>query len=330
MLRLRKWPTSITRKVLSIWAGGELHTCPSRYQSRVMNQNIPIVITADSGPTKTTPSTIPMDYEKFWADNAGITPKYLIHVDKGYIVWLDDAGDVEWQTTEAQDAEIDDKVPISEQNLVLNRAAYVNSIPVEHLTDAQRKNLRVMIGEGYARLLTLDAGAGLEMMQHAEDYVKARNAEIARGWQVIAVVGPAIVAGIALGLLWYKRDVGVAAFGHLGFLLCAGFCAGAIGAAFSVLSRTAAFALDPSAGMKLHLIEGFSRALAGSIGAVIAQLAVELSIILGIFEKGTPSLFFVALIAGGSERLVPNLVRGVENDGSSPKVKALKESGPPE
>ena len=258
--------------------------------------------------------TIPIDYLEFWERHAGIKPKYVIHIDKGYIVWIDDEGEVDWQTTEALDAEIDASIPVELQNSVHNLAAYVITLPVEHLNADQRRNSRIMIGSGFARLFTMDAKCAMEMMQHAEAFVKARNAEIARGWQVVSVVVPALLAATTLLVLWYNRESGVKIVGPLGFSLCLGFCGGSIGAAFSVLSRSSVISLDPSAGMKLHFVEGFSRSLAGSIGAVIAQLAVKLSILLGLLDKGTSALFFVALVAGVSERLVPALIKNVEND----------------
>lgn len=263
--------------------------------------------------------TIPIDYLEFWENHAGIKPKYVIHIDKGYIVWIDDEGDVDWQTTEALDAEIDATIPVEQQNAVHNHAAYVNTLPVEHLTEDQRRNFRIMIGSGFARLFTMDAKCAMEMMQHAEIFVKSRNAEIARGWQVVSVVVPALLAAAIFLVLWCFRESGIKILGQLGFTLCLGFCGGSIGAAFSVLSRSSVISLDPSAGKMLHFVEGVSRSLAGSVGAVIAQLAVKLSILLGLLDKGTAALFFVALIAGVSERLVPALIRNIENDAETTK-----------
>jgi hypothetical protein len=85
-----------------------------------------------------------------------------------------------------------------------------------------------------------------------------------------------------------------------------------------VLTRLGTNSLDPSAGERLHSLEGGARVVAGAIGAVFAQLAVQLSLILGVLKGfGLPALMFVALVAGASERLVPTIIKKTEDDAAS-------------
>lgn len=260
-----------------------------------------------------------IDYYAMWAP---LPIKVLIMADKGYVVFLDENDELDWQTHEWLDGKFDETEELAKAyNEVLNRGAELNSLPVEHLSLEQRKNFRIMIGEGFARLFDLDPKCALEIMDIAGRYAEARNQEIARGWQLRAT---GLVAGIfsAVGFLgWLARDYLRTWLGQTAFILSIGACAGALGALFSILARIGTIPLDPSAGKSLHQLEGAARVVAGAVGALIAQLAVHLSLIFGVFKSsGNAALIFVALIAGASERLVPTIIKRSEEE-ASPKKK---------
>jgi hypothetical protein len=243
--------------------------------------------------------------------------KRIIMADYDYVIFLGEDGHLDWQTMPSLDKKIDN-LKDSVCSKVFNRAAEINTIPVEHLTSAQRENLRIMIGEGIARLFALDGESGLQMLDTAGKYATARNQEIARGWQLTATSASAAVFFVLgcfawLGRAWLRRKIG-----DLAFMLLIGACAGAVGALFSILTRLGTIPLDPSAGESLHKLEGRARILTGAIGAVIAELAVYLSLILGVLKTfGNPALLFIALIAGTSERLVPTIIKRTETQAES-------------
>ena len=151
-----------------------------------------------------------------------------------------------------------------------------------------------------------------------QENTRRRNQEIARGWQLTATGASAVVFFVLgcfawLGRAWLRQKIG-----DLPFMLLIGACSGAVGALFSILTRLGAIPLDPSAGKSLHKLEGRARILAGAIGAVIAELAVYLSLVLGVLKNfGNPALLFIALIAGTSERLVPTIIKRTETQAES-------------
>ena len=251
------------------------------------------------------------DYEKHWA---GLPIAWFIRGGEDYVVFLDSENDLDWQTTKELDKLIDEKCG-SLANQVFNFGAELNAVPVEHLTQVQRKNFRVMVGEGFARLFRLDAQNALQMLEKAQKYVLSRNEEVARKWQLQATGITAALFTIAFLVIWTLRKDAIAFLGQTGSNLVLGVCLGAVGALFSILVRMGDSHLDPSAGPSLHWMEGAARVLAGAVGAGVCQLAVHLSLILGVLKDGgLPAMLFVGLIAGASERLVPALIKRVEND----------------
>jgi hypothetical protein len=269
-------------------------------------------ITAPTPRTKPKPEVV--DYKELWKP---LPIGQIIMADYDYIVFLATNDLLDWQTMPSIDAEIA-KLPKTEVSAVHNRATEVFAMPKEHLTADQKLNIRKMVGEGYARLFDLDPKSALEMMNTAGAYASARNQEIARGWQLTGTVWAAIVFCAVGCVAWLFRSLLRQGLGELPFVLLVGFCAGAVGALFSVLTRLGTNSLDPSAGERLHVLEGRARVAAGAIGSVFAILAVHLSLILGVLTKfGNPALIFIALVAGASERLVPTIIKRTEDDAAS-------------
>lgn len=257
-----------------------------------------------------------VDYAELWKP---LAIKRIVMADYTYIVYLGENDEMDWQTTAELDVKLDN-LKDGQSSVVLNRAAEVSTMPTEHLTPSQRLNFRIMTGEGIARLFELRPKSALEMLNAAAAYATARNQEIARGWQLKATGATAGMFVVLACVAWLLRGWLRPRLGDMAFILLIGACAGAVGALFSILTRLGSISLDPSAGKVLHQQEGCARILAGSIGAVIAVLAVHLSLILGMLTKlGHPALIFIAIIAGTSERLVPAIIKKTEGQAESEK-----------
>jgi hypothetical protein len=118
----------------------------------------------------------------------------------------------------------------------------------------------------------------------------------------------------ALG--WIFRDYLVIILGRRGFRLLLGVMCGAMGALLFATSRGNRLDLDANAGKTLHQLEGLSRVGAGMIGAALAALAIESGVIFGGTQFAGSRLALtlaVCIVAGASERLVPDLIRRFEN-----------------
>ena len=256
-----------------------------------------------------------VDYYELWGLSQG--HDRLIRRSRNYAVWIDEHGDLAWQTDDELDREIEEKVDAADLKAVYDQAAMLRACSVQHLTDVQRNTVRVMVGEGLGRLFEFDAKGALQMLDKAAGYALARNQEVARMWYLCATGFAAAFFALLLGVGWLYRGSIPNLIGENAFYLSLGSCAGALGAFFSILTRVGTTPLDPSAGWRLHFLEGFGRILVGSLGALFAQIAIKLGLLLTMLDKGHAGLFFVAFIAGASERLVPSLIKKVEIDASS-------------
>ncbi len=99
---------------------------------------------------------------------------------------------------------------------------------------------------------------------------------------------------------------------------------GGIGALFSTTVRLQLMAVDPMVSLSMHWIYGGQRVLVGVLGAIIIYFGFKSGIVDGLLRPVADSsipreidlywLAFISVLAGFSERLVPNLLDGKAND----------------
>jgi len=89
---------------------------------------------------------------------------------------------------------------------------------------------------------------------------------------------------------------------------------GSLGALISVLLRSDQLEIDASAGRRVHYFEGIMRALIGALAGLLFVLAVKSNVLLGAInrsDKAFTILLAVSIVAGASERLLPNLINQI-------------------
>ena len=261
--------------------------------------------------SQTLPNRNRIDYYKIWGLDAD--KDHLIMATTDYAVWLDKEGDLDWETTEDFDALIVEKSATEMISGFLNRAAILQSYPVEHLAPVQRKNFRIMVGEGLSRAFDFAETSATQMLDKAAEYGAARNQEIARYWYLCGAVGTASVFILLLFVALLKSDYCIALIGDGKYYVGLGSCVGALGALLSVLLRAGKVPLDPSAGRLLHQLEGGGRIVVGVLSASVIQVAAHIGIVLSVIaQKGHAGMFIIAFAAGFSEQLAHTIIKRVE------------------
>ncbi|MBF0550436.1 MAG: hypothetical protein HQK60_07865 [Deltaproteobacteria bacterium] len=251
------------------------------------------------------------DYEKQWP---GLDIKHLVISTDSFIVWVDPELDVDWATNDSFDK--DGPKDEAAHHQILNRAASIECIPIEHISETVRLSFKRMLGEGIARSLEHDYENAKKMLDSAEAFIQARNGELARSWYLsgsFRTAGLAIIAGL---VLWLIRDYAVPFLGQTLFDLMIASVAGATGALLSVIMRMGDATLDSAAGRNMHLLESASRIVAGMISAIVVASAIKADLIFPIFSKlSCPQVAIVlaGLVAGSSERLAPSIIRKIES-----------------
>jgi hypothetical protein len=244
----------------------------------------------------------------------------LILQDDNFLVYLDEDLYVEWNYDGT-------KIPEGEGWAgVFNRVSLLEAFQIDGLADEIRKSFRRMIGEAVARLLnSRDVEAANQILDKAEEYVNARNLELARRWYVTAaglISGLAIVAAF---IMWWSKAFVIEQLGETAFDVLMSACSGAVGGTLSLLLGIYKRPLDATAGKHAHQFAGITRVMTGMGGAALTALAVKVNA-LGGFVVGTPhpfaALMLVAAVAGASERLVPDLITRIEGSFTEPQSSA--------
>ena len=98
-------------------------------------------------------------------------------------------------------------------------------------------------------------------------------------------------------------------------VLLLGAAAGALGALLSILLRSTDVVVAPYATPLRQLFQGACRALFGSICGVVLVFLVKANLVLGQCADSRFALGAFSVVAGFSERFLPNLLAGLEKSG---------------
>ena len=265
------------------------------------------------------------DYDRFcegdFEPHLGKTIRSLVFKTKTFIVYLDEELYVEWAFTDAFKLK-------QEAGPVLNRVSEIQALPVSHLDSKELiSSFRTLIGEAVARVLSEgDVVAAQDALDKALAWLQARNAEISRWWYLESSSVTVLIIVAVTALLWLLRDFVTPLIGKTAFEVALGAGFGGLGAFFSILVGSKSVPQGLGTAKGIYMFQGVAKVLGGTLGAVLVALAIKAQLILGFMEgKGysLESLVLLCMVAGLSERLVPNLVEQVEGKvmpGGSPRT----------
>ena len=119
---------------------------------------------------------------------------------------------------------------------------------------------------------------------------------------------------IASLALWVE---GLGAWAYVGAPLLMAAVAGTFGGFLSFSYRSGTIPDNPSAGKSRHHFDGFTRAIGAAIGGAFIALAIKANVLLGFLggngSADLATLLLAGMLAGLSERLVPNIVRSLND-----------------
>jgi hypothetical protein len=269
------------------------------------------------------------DYAETWEH---IDWDFVIDMTAGYIVYVDEDGELNWETTAEYDdgIEKEPKFDLVQCNAIFNEAALLDALSCEGFEPRTQAEVKRLIGEALSRNLQNDYVGANKMLAFASQYWRARSEETSRFWYLSASFGmalPLVMLGLVV-LIW--RPAFTELFGPTGVWLILAAMAGGIGALLSVILRSGKLQFDSSAGWQLHYLEGASRIWAGMLSGVMIALAVKADVFLTVLNHGNQGAvtMLAALAAGSSERLAGSIISKFESTdakiGSPTKVKKTK------
>lgn len=250
------------------------------------------------------------DYAAQWSHHKVGT---LVISTANFIVHIDDQGDLEWETTPKYDSDIQNKKTYDriQHNAILNDATILEVAPQEGLNSETKKHYLRLIGEALARCLDTDYEGAKRMHSEARLFYKSRSDETSKKWYLIASLRASSVFLVMGIFAWVERSFLRDWLGHTAFWLLLAMCMGAIGALFSIISRTEQIKCDSSAGKELHNLEAALRIISGATGGLLAGLAFKSEIILAPLIQGDHKnivFLLAALAAGTGERLTKSII----------------------
>lgn len=234
--------------------------------------------------------------------------RVLIVTHENYNVYLDDSLCTQWYGRIADDKDI---------STALNRLSKLESSSHFITDDKILKPIRQQIAEGLVRALEGHKELSSEMFKFLEKEIQLRNLEISWHWYFLGSALPALVSLITLIAFWICREYLRSVFGAIGFTVALGAMVGGLGAFLSIASRSTKIALDARAGFVIHVTEGLARILTGIFGGALLVLITKGGVAFYALKTSGNSLAALlafSLIAGTSERLIPNLVKKHEAD----------------
>jgi hypothetical protein len=237
--------------------------------------------------------------------------KTLVVAAESYIVYIDTDDYVEWSYNDKyEEAEEFEK----KHAIVLARIAYLEEISNDTFKGSEKLAFRRLLGESIARLFKeKNEEEASQILDKAEQLVKSKNR-----WIIIkhALIMTGIVVGVEL-FLWFYYQNWLSDFpdwlkNTLEFGICS--LAGGIGGFSFLLIRSKTLEIEPALGIGMYKKEGRMRIVYGIMGGILVYIALNVKLIFGNIENPNFSLltFFICLIGGASEKIIPSLIEKIE------------------
>jgi len=138
-------------------------------------------------------------------------------------------------------------------------------------------------------------------------FVRKKAKERARLSYVLASLAAATVLALVVVPIYFRIPASNLA------LVILGGCFGSVGATISVLQRNPSLELDPWMSTRYHALQGVTRIVLGFIFGGILVIASKANFVLGVIRNNPYPLLILCIVAGFSERLIPELLSKFES-----------------
>lgn len=242
-----------------------------------------------------------------------IVDKYLIQYkiderkNEGYIVFIDDACDIDWVDNRT-DFYSEEEEKQKQQWIAKLDAVHME--PSSNISKEDRLTFKKKLAIGYELVMVKCFDQVQAVIDECYRFVKSRNREVSRTLFLMTSAPVAIIAimVMAVNIDWVKW--------HPAWVT--GFSTGVLGAFVSIWTRYGKKAMTGLSSKWLHCAEALCRLLVGAIFALVAIFAVKCGLLLSNVDISlmiyTSAL--IGFVAGFSERFVPSLVEKIAKDES--------------
>lgn len=191
------------------------------------------------------------------------------------------------------------------------------------------------LGRCLAQALLGHADTANKALSKLGDRLAVRISNGARVWHLF--INVLLVSLLTLGAFYVVNSSYTPKFGFDPINLreiCLTVMMGGVGALFSTTVRLQSMVVDATVPIYMHWVYATQRVIVGALGALILYFGFKSGVITALFEPATGAatpleeyspfwLSFVAVLAGFSERLVPNLLNSKAQDAAPDQADAL-------
>jgi hypothetical protein len=237
-----------------------------------------------------------------------------------YIVFIDEDGYVQW--------EFNGKDP-KDFEKVLKLVGEMEDLPNKHLSEDQKKYLSSQLGESIARALGQgESEIALESLNSTKEFLEETCKQNVKIWLLSSsLITLAITLLCGLGFYYIRLNLFPKIstdnlFDVIQYSLCGG-----IGAFISIFLRTNHLTANFYSTKLSIRFEGFVRVIYGIFGASLVVLGIRANLVLGIlndFKSNPFFFFFVGVLAGASERIIPFIIHNAETKFMQKKEKIMR------
>ncbi|MCF7730591.1 MAG: hypothetical protein K9N23_02845 [Akkermansiaceae bacterium] len=224
--------------------------------------------------------------------------------DERFIVFVDHELAIDWITKKNLSCDKSRSVALAEA---------VGARRCNHLPQEQVLELKRLVGQAVACSIQGNSKEAAAITKQASNFLEARTTERSRYWSLLSahlLFGATVVLSVNL---WPNASDAMNHPNGIGF----GALGGYLGAYLSLLQRTGKGAWDSAAGPWIHLVEIFTKLLAGVIlggAAICLAKSAHAPPSLKAITSDSYSVFMLGLAAGFIERLIPRLISQYSNN----------------
>ena len=237
--------------------------------------------------------------------------KVIIRITDNYIVFLDKENDLDWETTEHHDASIPNDYK-KQYDKTLSQCTILEHQPINGLSKDSIKSFKSIIGEAIVTCLEQNYEVSENFCTDAEKFRMDRLIEKSREWYLsFSILFSAIIVFFCAASNSSEYSLRPLLLEHIniGAWAVAGSC-------LSIILRSGKLQHASYAGIRLHIIESFSRLVGGFLSGQLIFLGLQSGVVLSTLanvEHYQQLTYFMALLAGASERIAPSIITIMEN-----------------
>ncbi|HVS97218.1 MAG TPA: hypothetical protein VHE54_12075 [Puia sp.] len=260
-------------------------------------------------------------------DTTGETIVYVVYSTADFIVTIDKKLSLNWETADGFDG-----FPADFGEVLSNVELADELVDSIFKDDRTRLAFKKMLGSVIARLLDdRDSKYACKKLAIVEERIRALGNERIRMHYIFASLFTVVAIVLAFLLVRiFKLDQSMP-WDNL--LIVWSVMLGGVGAFITTFARFQNYTGKLEAGLSIHWLDGFLRIFYGLVAGLIVFYAVKANVLVGFSNDSKASqpwlFYFLAIVAGASEVLVPNLIRqtegGVSVEDLQKRVKELEQ-----